>query len=165
MKVKTAYLGVFTALAIIFGYIEMLVPFHIGVPGVKLGIANIITVVLLYKTGIKEAGFVTIVRVCVSGFLFSNAFSILYSLAGCLLSLSIMGYLKKKDYFSIVGISMTGAIAHNLGQIAMASVIMETVSIWYYLPVLLISGVITGWAIGIISNEILERIKPIKLPE
>ena len=165
MKSKTAYLGVFAALAIIFGYIESLIPFHIGVPGVKLGVANIITVVMLYKAGLKEAGLVTVMRVFVSGFLFSNAFSILYSLSGCILSLSIMGYLKKRDWFSIYGVSMAGGIAHNIGQIAIASIVMETVSIWYYLPVLMISGVLTGLVIGIVSNEMLERIIQIKLPE
>lgn len=163
MKTKTAYLGVFASLAIIFGYLESLIPFHIGIPGVKLGIANIITVVMLYKMGVKEAGIVTIVRVLVVGFLFSNAFSIIYSLAGCFLSLVTMFLLKKRECFSIYGISMAGGVAHNVGQIAMASFVMETGSIWYYLPVLLISGVLTGLVIGIVSGEMLKRIKELKI--
>ena len=163
MKKKTAYLGVFASLAIIFGYLESLIPFHIGIPGVKLGIANIITVVMLYKMGVKEAGIVTIVRVLVVGFLFSNAFSIIYSLAGCFLSLVTMFLLKKRECFSIYGISMAGGVAHNVGQIAMASFVMETGSIWYYLPVLLISGVLTGLVIGIVSGEMLKRIKELKI--
>lgn len=163
MKTKTAYLGVFAALAIIFGYVESLIPFHIGIPGVKLGLANIITVVMLYKMGTKEAGIITVIRVVVVGFLFSNAFSIIYSLAGCFLSLLSMHFLKKKDYFSIYGICMVGGVAHNVGQIAMAAMIMETESIWYYMPALLISGVITGLIIGIVSNEMLKRIKDLKI--
>lgn len=163
MKTKTAYLGVFAALAIIFGYVESLIPFHIGIPGVKLGLANITTVVMLYKMETKEAGIITVIRVIVVGFLFSNAFSIIYSLAGCFLSLLSMHFLKKKDYFSIYGISMAGGVAHNIGQIAMAAMIMETESIWYYMPVLLISGVITGFIIGIVSNEMLKRLKDLKI--
>ena len=163
MKTKTAYLGVFASLAIIFGYLESLIPFHIGIPGVKLGIANIITVVMLYKMGTKEAGIITMVRVVVVGFMFSNAFSIIYSLAGCFMSLTTMHLLKKKDFFSIYGISMAGGVAHNVGQIAMASVLMETGSIWYYLPVLLVSGILTGLVIGIVSDEMLKRIKDLKI--
>lgn len=162
---KTAWLGVFAALAIIFGYLECLIPFHIGIPGVKLGIANIITVVMLYKTGIKEAGIITVVRVVVVGFLFANAFSIIYSLAGCFMSLVTMYLLKKKECFSIYGISMAGGVAHNIGQLAMAVFLLETGSIWYYLPVLLISGVLTGLVIGIVSNEMLKRIKDFKITE
>lgn len=163
MKTKTAYLGVFAALAIIFGYVESLIPFHIGIPGVKLGFANIIAVVMLYKMGTKEAGIITVIRVLVVGFLFSNAFSIIYSLAGCFLSLVTMSLLKKRECFSIYGISMAGGVAHNIGQIAMASIVMETGSIWYYLPVLLISGVLTGLVIGIVSEEMLKRIIDLKI--
>lgn len=163
MKTKTAYLGVFAALAIIFGYLECLIPFHIGIPGVKLGIANIIIVVMLYQMGTKEAGIITIVRVLVVGFLFSNAFSIIYSLAGCLMSLLTMTLLKKRKGFSIYGISMAGGVAHNVGQLAMAAFVMETGNIWYYFPVLLISGVLTGLVIGIVSNEMLKRIKDLKI--
>ena len=163
MKTKTAYLGVFAALAIIFGYLESLIPFNVGIPGVKLGIANIITVVMLYKMGTKDAGIITMVRVVVVGFMYSNAFSIIYSLAGCFMSIAVMSLLKKKDCFSIYGISMAGGVAHNVGQIAMASILMETGSIWYYLPVLLISGVLTGFVIGIVSNEMLKRIKDLKI--
>lgn len=163
MKTKTAYLGVFAALAIIFGYVESLIPFHIGIPGVKLGLANIIAVVMLYKMGTKEAGIITVIRVLVVGFLFSNAFSIIYSLAGCFLSLVTMSLLKKRECFSIYGISMAGGVAHNIGQIAMASIVMETGRIWYYLPVLLISGVLTGLVIGIVSEEMLKRIIDLKI--
>lgn len=163
MARKTARLGVFAALAIIFGYLECLIPFSIGIPGVKLGIANIVTVVILYKAGIKEAGIITVVRVVVVGFLFANAFSIIYSLAGCFMSLITMYFLKKKECFSIYGISMAGGVAHNIGQIAMAALLLETGSIWYYLPVLLVSGVLTGLVIGIVSGEMLKRMRDLKI--
>lgn len=165
MKTRTAYLGIFAALAIIFGYLECLIPFHIGIPGVKLGIANIVTVVILYKMGAKESAIITVLRVLVIGFLFSNGFSIIYSLAGCSMSLIAMYILKKEGSFSIYGVSMAGGVAHNIGQIAMAAIVMETGSIWYYLPVLLISGVITGFVIGFVSEEMLKRIRKIKMTE
>lgn len=95
MRSKVAYFGVFTALALIFSYIESLIPFHIGIPGVKLGLANLIVVVALYKMGTKEAFVLSVVRIVLSGFIFANLFSILYSLAGGMLSLAVMAFLKK----------------------------------------------------------------------
>ena len=95
MKSKAAYFGVFTALALIFSYVETLIPIQVGIPGVKLGLANLVVVVVLYKMGIKEAYTLAVVRVILSGFLFGNLFSIVYSLAGGLLSLTVMVALKR----------------------------------------------------------------------
>lgn len=163
LKTKVAYLGVFTALALIFSYVETLIPIHLGVPGVKLGLANLIIVVALYKMSIKEAYILSIVRVVLSGFIFANLFSILYSLAGGILSLTVMTILKKREKFSIVGISMAGGVFHNVGQLIMAAIVLESLSIIYYLPVLLVSGVLTGFLIGILSNEMLKRIRKIQI--
>lgn len=163
LKTKVAYLGVFTALALIFSYVETLIPIHLGVPGVKLGLANLIIVVALYKVSIKEAYILSIVRVVLSGFIFANLFSILYSLAGGILSLTVMTILKKREKFSIVGISMAGGVFHNVGQLIMAAIVLESLSIIYYLPVLLVSGVLTGFIIGILSNEMLKRIRKIQI--
>lgn len=163
MKTKVAYFGVFTALALIFSYVETLIPIHLGIPGVKLGLANLIIVITLYKMGIKEAYILSIVRVVLAGFIFGNMFSILYSMSGGLLSLTVMIFLKKTDKFSIMGISMAGGVFHNIGQLIMAAIVLESLSIIYYLPVLLISGVLTGFLIGFIAYEMLKRLVNISI--
>ena len=163
MKTKAAYFGVFTALALIFSYVETLIPIHLGIPGVKLGLANLIIVITLYKMGTKEAYILSIVRVVLAGFIFGNMFSILYSMSGGLLSLSLMTLLKKTDKFSVLGVSMAGGVFHNVGQLLMAAIVLESLSITYYLPVLLISGVLTGFLIGFIANEMLKRLVRLQL--
>ena len=163
MKSRVAHFGVYTALALIFSYVETLIPINFGIPGVKLGLANLIIVVALYKMSLKEAYILSIVRVVLSGFIFANLFSIIYSLAGGLLSLSVMALLKKTNQFSVLGISMAGGVFHNIGQLIMAIIVLESFNIAYYFPVLIISGVITGLLIGIISNEMLKRIHKLSL--
>lgn len=158
MKNRVAYFGVFTALALIFSYVETLIPFNFGIPGVKLGLANLIIVIALYKIKLSEVYLLSIVRVLLNGFIFGNYFSIIYSLAGGLLSLTVMALLKKKGGFSILGISMAGGVMHNIGQLIIAMIIVETFSVVYYVPVLLISGLITGFVIGIASGEMLKRL-------
>ena len=142
MRTKVAYFGVFTALALIFSYVESLIPFHIGIPGVKLGLANLIVVVALYKMGTEEAYALSVARIVLSGFLFANLFSIIYSLAGGMLSLTVMVFLKKKGWFSVYGVML----------------IVETFSVSYYLPVLLVAGAITGLVIGILAEAMLKRL-------
>ena len=164
MRSKAAYFGVFTALALIFSYVETLIPFHIGIPGVKLGLANLIIVVALYKMGAKEAFCLSVVRVVLAGFIFGNLFSIVYSLAGGSLSLAVMAFLKKRGWFSVHGISMAGGIMHNVGQMLVAMAVVETFSVAYYLPVLLIAGVITGLIIGIAADGMLRRLASLHLP-
>ena len=161
MKSKVAYFGVFVALALIFSYVESLIPIAvlIPVPGVKLGLANLIIVIALYKVGAKEAYLLSITRVVLSGFIFGNMFSILYSLAGGLLSLTSMVLLKRCNTFSIMGISIVGGVAHNIGQIIIAMYAVSTFSVGYYVPVLIVAGTITGFLIGIISNEVLKRLR------
>ncbi|MEI3218357.1 MAG: Gx transporter family protein [Lachnoclostridium sp.] len=163
MKSKVAYFGVFTALALIFSYVETLIPFQIGIPGVKLGLANLIIVIALYKMNLKETYLLSVTRIILSGFIFGNLFSIIYSLSGGLLSLSVMAFLKKQGGFSVMGISIAGGVMHNVGQLLVAMVIVETFSIIYYIPVLLIAGVITGLVIGVAANEMLKRLVNINL--
>ena len=163
MKSKAAYFGVFIALALIFSYVETLIPIQVGIPGVKLGLANLVVVVVLYKMGIKEAYTLAVVRVILSGFLFGNLFSIVYSLAGGLLSLTVMVALKRTKAFSLLGIRAMGGVFHNVGQLIMAALVLESLSIGYYLPVLLISGLVTGILIGIISGEMLKRLNRIEM--
>ena len=163
MKSKAAYFGVFIALALIFSYVETLIPIQVGIPGVKLGLANLVVVVVLYKMGVKEAYTLAVVRVILSGFLFGNLFSIVYSLAGGLLSLTVMVALKRTKAFSLLVISAMGGVFHNVGQLIMAALVLESLSIGYYLPVLLISGLVTGILIGIISGEMLKRLNRIEM--
>ena len=163
MNSRVAYFGVFTALALIFSYVESLIPINFGIPGVKLGLANLITLIALYKMSVKEAFLISIVRVVLSGFIFGNLFAILYSLAGGLLSLAIMTWFKRCNKFSIYGISMAGGVFHNVGQLIMAMLVVESVTIAGYLPVLLVSGLITGLVIGVVSGETLKRIGKIKI--
>ena len=158
MKNRVAYFGVFTALALIFSYVETLIPLNFGIPGVKLGLANLIIVIALYKMKLSEVYILSFVRVLLNGFIFGNYFSIIYSLAGGMLSLTTMAVLKKRDGFSILGISMAGGVMHNVGQLLIAMIIVETFSVVYYVPVLLISGLITGLLIGMTSGEMLKRL-------
>lgn len=157
MKSRVAYFGVFTALALIFSYVETLIPFNLGIPGVKLGLANLIIVVALYKMRLSEAYLLSVVRVLLAGFIFGNYFSIIYSLAGGLLSLTVMALLKKWGGFSLQGISIAGGVFHNIGQLIVAAVVVETFSVTYYFPVLLIAGLLTGLVIGIVAEMMLKR--------
>ena len=161
MKNRVAYFGVFTALALMFSYIETMIPIQFGVPGIKLGFANIMIVIMLYKSSAKEALLLSIVRIMLSGFLFSNLSSILYSIAGGVLSLGIMTLLKKQGGFSVIGVSVAGGVSHNVGQLIVAMLVVETYQVGYYLPVLLVAGVLTGLGIGVVSQEVLKRIRNI----
>ena len=156
---KTAYLGLFAAVAIIFGYVESLIPFFAGIPGMKLGLANLAVLFILETYTWKEAAFVSVVRILVIGFLFGNMFSILYSLAGAGLSLTVMTLTKKFSGFSLMGVSVAGGVSHNIGQLIVAALIVENTSLFYYAPALLISGVVTGLLIGLLTREVTKRIR------
>ena len=119
-RTRTAFLGVFTALALIFSYVETLIPISLGIPGAKLGLANLVIVTALYKMRLQEVYVLSVVRVVLSGLIFGNYISILYSLAGGLLSLTVMAALKKGDRFSVTGISVAGGVFHNIGQLLIA---------------------------------------------
>lgn len=161
MKNRVAYFGVFTALALMFSYIETMIPIQFGVPGIKLGFANIMIVIMLYKSSAKEALLLSIVRIMLSGFLFGNLSSILYSIAGGVLSLGIMTLLKKQGGFSVIGVSVAGGVSHNVGQLIVAMLVVETYQVGYYFPMLLVAGVLTGLGIGVVSQEVLKRIRNI----
>lgn len=155
---KAALLGLCTAGAILLGYVESLIPVLFFVPGMKLGLANLAIVLALYFFGPKDAAAVQIVRIVVVGFLFGNLFSIAFSLAGGLLSLGVMCLAKRYGGFTVYGVSVAGGVAHNIGQICVAAVLVENVKIIYYLPVLLISGLVTGLLIGFLSDEVRRRL-------
>ena len=159
MKNRAAYFGVFTALALILSYVELLIPINFGIPGAKLGLANLVIVVVLYRNGWREALPLSVVRIVLAGFMFTNLFSILYSLAGGILSLGVMSLLKWKNIFSVTGVSIAGGVSHNVGQLLVAMAVVETYQVGWYLPALLIAGVLTGLLIGILSAGMLKRIR------
>ena len=148
-----------SSLALIFSYVEAIIPFNAGIPGVKLGIANIVTVIALYKLSIKHAAIVSFIRIMVAGFLFSGLFGAIYSLAGATVSLIGMIFLKKTGKFSIAGVSMAGGVLHNLGQLLVASFLIKDLRIFFYFPILLFSGLASGIAIGIAATLIM-RVLP-----
>lgn len=160
---KVAMLGLCIALAMIMSYIEVLVPLSFAVPGIKMGLANIVIIFVLYKLGTKEAILVSLIRVILVSLLFSNAMAMAYSIAGAVLSLGIMWLLKKTDKFSVIGVSISGGIMHNVGQIIMAVILLGTKQIALYLPVLLITGTATGIVIGIVSGLVIKRFEKIRL--
>ncbi len=151
-------MGVFLALALICSYVESLIPISFGIPGVKLGLTNIVVVLMLYCIGAKEALAVSVCRIVLAGFLFGNLFSILYSLAGSLLSFLIMWAVKRTGKLGILPVSVCGGIFHNIGQLAVAALVVENYNVFYYLPVLLLAGAATGLAIGVVAQELVIRI-------
>ena len=154
-----ARVGTMAALALIFSYVEAIIPYNPGVPGIKLGIANVVTVVALYKFGAKDALTVSVIRVVLAGLLFNGVFGMLYSLAGALLSLLGMILLKKTDLFSVVGVSMAAGVLHNLGQLLVASALIEDLRIFFYFPVLMFSGIAAGILVGIVSALVLRALR------
>lgn len=160
---KVATLGLTIALAMIMSYIEALVPLSFAVPGIKMGLANIVIIFVLYKIGTKEAILVSLIRVILVSLLFSNAMAMAYSIAGAVLSLSVMWLLKKTDKFSVIGVSVAGGVMHNVGQIIMAVILLGTEQIALYLPVLIITGTATGIVIGIVAGLVINRFKNIRI--
>ena len=147
------------ALAMIFSYVETMIPINFGIPGVKLGLANLVIVAAIYLFGGKQAFLISIVRIFLSGFMFGNLASIMYSLAGGLLSLAVMLLLKKTDKLSILAVSVMGGICHNIGQLIVAMLVVENLKLIFYVTVLLISGFLTGLLIGIVCRVILPAVK------
>ena len=156
---KLALSGVLTALAAIFSYVEALIPFSFGVPGIKLGLANVVIVFALYSIGPRFALLISVVRILVVSSLFGSPAIAMYSMAGALLSLAVMVPLQKTGKFSMIGVSMAGGVFHNIGQLVVAAWVVETMQILYYFPVLLIAGMVTGILIGIIVTRVSRTIR------
>ncbi|MFV0239493.1 MAG: Gx transporter family protein, partial [Lacrimispora sphenoides] len=151
---KISTCGVLTAIAITFSYVEYLIPIPVAVPGVKLGVANIAIIAVLYMIGNVEAVIVNLLRILIMGILFGNFYSFMFSLAGGLLSIVLMIVSKYTKKLSIIGVSIVGAVTHNIGQIIMAVFLLNTPQIAYYLPILMIVGVFTGICNGFIAKKI-----------
>ena len=163
-KTKTiAFIGLCTSLALVFAYLEALIPpLFPSLPGVKMGLPNIIIIFLLYRFGPKTAITVSILRIVLVTALFGNAMAMMYSLAGGALSIAVMIILKKFNILSTVGVSIAGGVSHNVGQIIIAMLVLETTQLAYYLVVLIFSGVIAGIFIGLCGSVLIRKI-PVKI--
>lgn len=156
---KIAQIGMLVALAFVFSYIEFLLPFSIGIPGTKIGLANLTVMVALYLLGEKEAFGVSLIRMVLVAFTFGNMASLLYSMAGGLLSYFVMLPAKKSKKLTALGVSILGGVFHNVGQIIMAAFMMQTETLLYYLPVLLLAGCVSGIVIGILASYTISTLK------
>ncbi len=154
-----AALSVTVAAAMLLSFIESRLPSFVPVPGVKLGLGNVAVIFAMYKLGEWPAAGVSIVKASLSALLFGSVASLFYSLSGAILSFGLMVLSRRVFRLHTVGVSITGGVAHNAGQIIAAAIVMGTASIIYYLPVLILSGTVAGIAIGLISNELIKRIK------
>lgn len=158
MSRKVAYYGIFAALAILMGYVEAIIPMP-APPGIKLGLSNVIVVLCLYTMGVKSAFFISIVRVFISALLFKGFVSMWYALAGATLSFAIMALLFKMKKVSIVGVSAAGGVFHNVGQLIIANMLLGRNVVLFMMPMLMVSGVVTGVIIGIIGKYCVEYVK------
>ncbi len=156
-----ATLGALCALAMILSYIESLIPAFVAIPGVKIGLANTVTLFAIYFLGRRYAIGISLVRVLLSSLLFGSAVSLVYSLSGALLSFAGMALLSRLPIFSPIGVSAAGGVLHNIGQIIAAFFMLGTGGVLYYLPMLLISGVVSGVVIGVLAGIVLVRMKKI----
>lgn len=154
---RLVLLAMLTAVAMILSYVESLLP-SVGIPGVKMGLANITVIFALFRFGWKEAAALSLVRVVLVSLLFGSVGAMLYSLAGAVLSLAVMTLLRRIDRFSTVGISVAGGVAHNAGQILMAMLILQTKQLLSYLPVLAVSGIAGGVLTGLAAALLIRRI-------
>lgn len=150
--------GILIVLAFMFSYLETLFPAAPGLPGVKLGLANLVIIFTLYRINPGMAWMVNIIRIILSGFIFSGLYGILYSIAGGILSLLTMTLMKKSGKFSVIGVSMGGSVSHNFGQVAVAVFLTGTRKIFYYFPVLILTGTAAGILIGIAAVMVLKRL-------
>lgn len=159
---RTAYYALCIALAFVLSYLESLIPINIGVPGIKLGLANLVVVTALYTMKPRDAFIISMVRILLSGLTFGGVFSLVYSFAGGILSFAVMLLSKKGSRLSALGVSVLGGSVHNIGQLAAAAIVMENAGVFYYLPVLLLSGALTGTLTGLISQAVISRVEKIK---
>ena len=154
-------MGLLLAFALILSYIETLIPLNVGIPGIKLGLANLAVLLCLYLFDWKEALLLTTIKALLSGLLFGNLFMIIYSLAGAWLSCLTMIAMKKSQWFHVPVVSAAGGVMHNAGQLLVAAFVVKTYGIFYYIPILIIAGLILGLIIGSVASLVLPYIKNI----
>ena len=147
--------ALFVALAMVLSYVEALIPFNFGIPGVKLGLANLVVLTALYVLDAKTAFAISVIRILLISVTFGSIAALFYSLAGGILSYFVMLLLTKIKGFSCIGVSVAGGVTHNIGQLLIAMLVIESLSLSYYLPVLMIAGVITGLLIGLVAKPVI----------
>lgn len=155
---RIATSGILATLALIFSYIEAISPFSFGIPGIKLGLANLVVMIALYELNARYAIAVNVVRVLIAGLLFTGLYGAMFSLAGCVASFLVMWLLHRTGKFSILGVSMGGGAAHTTGQLIIAMFMVSNIRLSYYFPILLISGTISGIIVGIGSYILISRL-------
>lgn len=156
---RLARYALLVALAMVLSWLESMVPVSAAVPGMKLGLTNLVVVFALYRMGLRDAAVISLIRVLLVSFTFGNAYSFAYSLAGAALSLVVMAALKRTGKFSLTAVSVAGGVCHNIGQILVAIAVLGTARIAVYLPPLLVSGVAAGVAIGAVAGLIVRRVR------
>lgn len=156
---KIAKMGMLVAVAFVLSYIEAMLPLNLGVPGIKAGLSNIVTVFSLYYFSPGMAFGIAITRIVLCGLTFGSMPGLLYSLAGGMLSFTVMVILKKTGKFSVYGVSVAGGVFHNIGQILVAIAVLQNKMVAYYLPFLLVAGVIAGVVVGILAAVLIKRFK------
>lgn len=160
MEKRIARYALLVSLAMVLSWLESLIVFPGLLPGMKVGLTNLVVVFALYRASLRDAAAVSLVRVALVSLTFGNAYSFAYSLAGAVLSLAVMAGLKKLNRFSILGVSIAGGVCHNLGQLEVAMAVLGTARLWWYLPWLLAGGVLAGAAVGTAAGLTADRIKP-----
>lgn len=158
MSKRTAGYGMFIALSFLFSYIETWIPFSFGIPGAKLGLANLVTLTALYVMGPWDAFWISLVRVLLTGFTFGNLSMLFYSLGGGLLSFWVMCFCKQRIRLGKTGVSVAGGISHNLGQLLVAAAAVQNTNLLYYFPILLLFGTLSGAVIGMLGALVIRRI-------
>lgn len=159
MTKKLTISALLVALAMIFSYIEVLIPFNFGIPGIKLGLANLVVVVALYLLGTKQAFMISMVRIILVAFTFGSLAALLYSVAGGVLSFVVMALCRRIKGLSVMGVSVAGGVSHNIGQLIVAVLVVENMNLLFYIPVLMIAGIITGLLIGLVAGMVLPAVK------
>lgn len=159
MKKNVARFALLTALAMVLSWLESMIPLPVLLPGMKVGLANLVVVFALYRLSFREAAVISLARVLLASAAFGNAYSLAYSLAGAALSLPVMAGLKRLDRFSVLGVSIAGGVCHNMGQLLVAVAVLGTARLGWYLPVLIASGTAAGVAIGAVGGVVVRRVK------
>lgn len=158
---KIARIGMFVAAAFVLSWLEAMLPLQVGIPGVKLGLSNIVVMLCLYSCSLKESFGVALLRIVLAGFTFGSLSTMLYSMAGGMLSFGVMAVLKRTGKFSVYGVSVAGGVCHNIGQILVALAVLHTTKLLYYLPALLLSGCLAGVLVGFGAGALIKSLKPL----
>ena len=161
MSRRVARYALLTALAMVLSWLESAIPLSAAAPGMKLGLPNLAVIFALYRLGLREAASVSLARVILVSATFGNAYSLAYSLAGAALSLAVMAALKRTGRFSILGVSISGGVCHNLGQLGVAMAVLGTARLGWYLPWLMAGGVAAGTAVGAAGGIVVDRVRPL----